>query len=380
MSPIRPVERADLPEVARLYELVARSGRSTAPPGLASYFARVLLDQPWADPEIPSLVHVADGGDGDGGGDGVGDGAIVAFQGSSVRRARFDGHPIKIACAGQLVAHPAARHRAVGARLLRAYLDGAQALTITDTASDQMRQIWTLCGGETVHTGCIEWVRVLRPLGSVEWFVRRRQELRSRQLGARVLGALDAAATRRSRLLSPPPAPDTTARPLTAYGLVEHLALVGDRVRLHLDYDETYVSWLFGELATVNGLGTAVAHLIRDPAGRVLGWYVYCLGPRGVAEVLQVAAADRNVGRVLDHLLYDAWAGGAVAVRGRIEPQLLAPLAQRRCVLRYAGSAALAHSRDAQILDAMASGRSLLTRLDGEWWIRDRDVDLGAPV
>ena len=106
MSLIRPLERADLPEVAGLYELVARSGRSVPAPGLAPYFERVLLDQPWSDPDIPSLVHLDS------------DGAIVAFQGSSVRNARYDGRPIKIACAGQLVAHPAARHRAVGALLL----------------------------------------------------------------------------------------------------------------------------------------------------------------------------------------------------------------------------------------------------------------------
>ena len=368
MSLIRPLERADLPEVAQLYELVARSGRSTPAPGLAPYFERVLLDQPWADPEIPSLVHLDE------------DGAIVAFQGSSVRRARFDGRLIKIACAGQLVAHPAARHRAVGALLLRAYLGGVQALTITDTASDQMRQIWTLCGGEMVHAACIEWLRVLRPLGSAEWYLRERRKAWPRPRAGRLLGALDAAATRRIGLVSPPPAPDTSAQPLTSRGLVEHLPLIGDHVRLHLDYDERFVSWLFDQLDAVGGLGTPVAHLVREPGGRVLGWYVYLFAPRGVSQVLQVAAADRDVGRVLDHLLYDAWASGTVAVRGRIEPRLLQALSSRRCALRYAGPLALAHSRDVQLLGAIASGRALLTRLDGEWWIQDLEVDLGAPV
>jgi len=368
VSLIRPLERADLPEVAQLYELVARSGRSTPAPGLAPYFERVLLDQPWADPEIPSLVHLDD------------DGAIVAFQGSSVRRARFDGRPIKIACAGQLVAHPAARHRAVGALLLRAYLNGVQALTITDTASDQMRQIWTRCGGEMVHAACIEWLRVLRPLESAEWYLRERRKTWPRPLGGRLLGALDAAATSTIGLVSPPPAPDTSAQPLTAAGLVEHLPIIADRLRLHLDYDERYVSWLFEQLTAVSGLGAPVAHLVREPGGRLLGWYVYLFAPRGVSQVLQVAARDRDVGRVLDHLLYDAWGSGTVAVRGRIEPQLLEPLSRRRCALRYAGPLALAHSRDAQLLGAIASSRSLLTRLDGEWWLQDLEVDLGAPV
>jgi hypothetical protein len=366
---IRPLERADLPEVTALYELVARSGRSTPPPGLAPFFERVLLDQPWADPEIPSLVHLDDTG------------AIVAFQGSSVRRARFDGRPIKIACAGQFVAHPAARRRAVGALLLRTYLGGAQALTITDTAgSARMREIWRLCGGEMLPAACIDWFRFLRPLASAEWYLRARRNAWRQRRGGRLLEVLDAAATRTIGFMSPPPAPDSTAQPLTAAGLVEHLPVVCGRVRLHLDYDERFVAWLLKELAEVSGLGTPVAHLVREQGGRVLGWYVYYSPPNGVCQVLQVAAAGQDVGRVLDHLLHDAWTRGAIAISGRIEPQLMEPLAQRRFVMRWAGGAALVHSRDAQILYAITSGRSLLTRLDGEWWIQDNEVDLGAPA
>lgn len=365
VSLIRPLERADLPEVAKLYELVMRSGRSTPPPRLAPYFERMLLDHPWADPDIPSLVHIGH------------DGSIVAFQGSSVRRARFDGRPIRIACAGQLVAHPDARHRAVGALLLRAYLGGPQELTITDTASDQMRQIWMLSGGTMEHLACIAWVRVLRPWRFGDWYVRDRRMRSARSLGGRLLGGLDVASTRWIRAVSPPPAPDATTEPLTPGGLVEHLHVIGGRLRLHLDYDERYLAWLFAELAVVRGLGTPVARLVRDRGGQVLGWYVYYLAPKGISRVLQIAASDRHVGRVLDDLLHDAWSGGAIAVLGRVEPRLLDPLARRRCVLRRSGYSALSYSRDEEILGAIASGRSLLTRLDSEWWIQDQEVDLG---
>jgi hypothetical protein len=366
MSLIRPLERADMPHVAELYELVMRSGRRTPPPGLAPYLERLLLDHPWADTDIPSLVNVDD------------DGSIIAFQGSSVRRALFDGCPIRIACAGQLVAHPDARHRAVGALLVRAYLGGPQELTITDSASDQMRQIWILLGGEMVHVGCIRWVRVLRPWRFVEAYVRERRTWGYRPTGDRVLGALDAATTKWVGRLSPPAlARDVIAEPLTPGGLVEQVHVIGDRVRLHLDYDERFVEWLFGELAQVRGLGTPVARLVRERGGRVLGWYVYYLVPYGISRVLQVAGADQHVGRVLDDLLGHAWSHGAVAVLGRVEPRLLEPVASRRCLLGFAGGA-LAHSRDQEILGAVATGKSLLTRLDGEWWMKDEKVDLSG--
>src|SRR2546425_837095 len=86
MKGIRPCERADLPEVASLYEYVMRSGTRNPPLGLAEYFERTFFDCPWTDPEIPPLVY-KDGG-----------GRIIGFLGSHVRRLRLDGHPIRLAC------------------------------------------------------------------------------------------------------------------------------------------------------------------------------------------------------------------------------------------------------------------------------------------
>jgi hypothetical protein len=357
VSPIRALERVDLPEVAELYELVARSGRSDPPPGLAPYFERTFLDQPWADPDIPSLVHTDP------------DGRIVAFQGSSVRRARFDGRPIRIACAGPLVAHPEARHQAVGALLVRAYLAGPQDLTITDGATLQMGSIWTLLGGDMAHLQCIHWTRVLRPW---RFATDRLVRARAPKFAARhsvPMAAVDALTTRSVKFFSGPSAANVRPDELTPSALVEYLPLVADRVRLHVAYDQPYLEWLWRELAEVSTRGTLIARLIREPDGeRALGWYVYFLQPGGTAQVLQIAAADRAVGLVIDHLLHHAWAGGAAAVQGRVEPRLLQWLAQRRCLMTYAGES-LVHSRDQEILGAIASGGSLLTRLDGEWWM-----------
>jgi hypothetical protein len=366
MSSTRSLERSDLPQVAALFELVARSGQPHPPAGLAGYFERVLVDQPWADSEIPSLVHVDD------------DGRIVAFQGSSTRRARFDGRPIRIGCAGQLVAHPDARHLAVGARLLRIYMKGPQELTVTDTANDQTRGIWMPLGGEAAHLSCIGWLRVLRPWRFAESYLRDRHKSQRRTSGVGLLRALDAATTKMVGRVSPPPAPAGHAEPLTPGSLVEHLPTLARGLRLHLDYDERYLGWLFDELAALTGLGTPVAQLVRSEAGHVIGWYVYFLALGGISRVLQVAAATRHAGEVLDHLLHHAWSNGAAAVLGRMEPQLVLPLADRQALLHRAGSAALVHSRDPEILGAIASGRALLTRLDAEWWIQDKMVDLEA--
>jgi hypothetical protein len=109
--------------------------------------------------------------------------------------------------------------------------------------------------------------------------------------------------------------------------------------------------------------------LVRDPDGRALGWFVHYLVPGGISPAISVAAPDESSsGAVLDALFDDARAGGAAAVRGRLEPRLVAPAAARGCLFRYAGQA-LVHGRDPAVVALSTSRHALLTRLEGEWWM-----------
>jgi hypothetical protein len=155
--------------------------------------------------------------------------------------------------------------------------------------------------------------------------------------------------------------------PLTPLTLVEAIRATCKRLELYPDYDEVFLEWLFAELMRVPRRGRPVAHLVRDDGGRALGWYIYYLRPGGRSEVLQIAAIDREVGRVLDHLLWHARAHGSAALRGRLEPSLVEAIVRRRCLLWHRGGA-LIHSRDPELLCAVHSDRALMTRLEGEWW------------
>jgi len=361
---IRPFERSDAAEVARLYDLVVRSGRPASPERLASYFQRTLIDYPWADPEIPSLVQT----DRD-----------VAFQGSHVRRASLDGRVVRLACAGQLVSHPDARSRGAGAMLLRAYLAGPQELTFTDGATDRMRDIWTRLGGRMAPLPCISWTKVLRPLG----FSASRilgPTRRGPGAAAPALRALDAVATRLRAFRPPPAQPALSSEPLTPGLVLEHLPAVARQVRLCPAYDEDYLRWMFEELAAVTARGRLIATLVRERAGgRALGWYVYYLLPGGLSNVLQLASTPRDTQAVLDRLLHDAWTGGALAVRGRVEAPLLESLGRRGCLMHFTGEA-LIHGGDGELSDAILSGSSLLSRVDGEWWMGHHVLDFEGPA
>jgi len=365
VTTIRPLERADLPEVARLYVLVTRDGSATPDPEVESFFGRTLLDQPWIDPALPSLVAV----DGD---------KIVGFIGSNVRRMTFDGRPVRMVCSAHLVSHPRVRNRAVGAKLMKALLDGPQDLTITDGATDTVRRMWEAFGGHVVHLGALSFVRLFRPwsLGTDLLLERRISErLRPpvRGLSRGLDRVTELAAARRLR----PERPSVASEPLTPALLVEHAESVAGPARLRTAYDAGYVAWLFDELRRVEVRGTVWAHGVpRGPLwaelvssdGRVVGWYVCHLRRGGFCRVLQFASTARGAETVFAQLSFRAWELHAAALSGRLEPRLVAPVTAARCLIRPSGGRLLVHARDAEMAGAVRAGDAFLTQMDGEWW------------
>jgi hypothetical protein len=157
--------------------------------------------------------------------------------------------------------------------------------------------------------------------------------------------------------------------------MVEVMPRVARRLGLHPAYDEDFLTWLYSELPRAKDRGKLIARLVRDASGRPLGWYVYFLRPGWRSEVLQIAArGERALGTVFDQLLAHAYAHGSAAVRGRLEPGMLGVVPERRCVLWHRG-AAVAHSRDLGVLDAIERPDALISRLDGDPWL-DTLVDV----
>jgi hypothetical protein len=355
MTEVRPLARAEIPELAKLYRFVDNSDWRIPPSEVPGWLERTLFDDPWADPEIPTLVHVD------------GSGEITGFIASHVRRMRFDQHTIRLAAGGPLIVHPRDRPRAVGPRLWRQYLAGPQRLTITDGASDEMRQIFELIGGQMLHPSSMAWARVFRPFSFMGHRVLRFRP-RAEALGARVWPAVDRLAANTVKYFGDPQSGGTSTEPLTPELLLEHLPVVTRSLRLFPAYDEPYLKWLFAELHHNRTWGEPVRRLVRDGHGRVLGWYVYFLLHGQGCQIVHVAATDRHAGDVLDALFADAVEHGGAGVQGRVEPRLLAALAQRGCLFRFSARS-LVHSRDPELLAVLAAGQALLTRLEGDWWM-----------
>ena len=282
----------------------------------------------------------------------------MGFLGSHPRRMRFGDRALRMACSGQLVADPAGRP-GVGALLLRKYMAGPQDLTITDGATDTVRSMWEALGGDTSALASLGWTRVLRPAG----FARAMLARRGRTLPGPVARVVDAAAGRR---LAPEPAAGVT-EPLTTAALADAAESLARECDLRPAYDEGYLGWLLAEAEAVRSRGPLERRLVSVD-GVIAGWYVAYMPEGGVAQALQVGCAARQAGPVLDQLFADAAAAGCAAVQGRLEPALLAAIRERRCLVRRSEWALVA-AREPELLAAIAYGRALLTRLDGEWWM-----------
>ena len=365
MIEIRELRADDLPGVASLWDLVEHDGTGRTPvTRLIEFLQQTLLESPWLDPELPSLV-ASDGTE------------IVGFLGSNVRRMRFEDRPVRMACSAHLLAHPRVRAQAVGARLLHAYLDGPQDLTITDGATEPMRKMWEGLGGTTVHASCLSFAQALRPGSLASHRLGRSGRLKPIGLALQpVAGLVDRLA---SRFVSSddPPDPDATSESLTPEGLVEQLPSLAADVRLAPEYDVGYLTWLFEALdnsARREPLwprrverGRLWAELVRS-RGVVAGWYVCQLRQGGFCRVLQFASSEKKAGIVLGRLRHGALEHGAAGIYGRLEPRLVGPLSEQRTLLRLGPGRLLVTARDDAIVNAIVRGDALLTRMDGEWW------------
>lgn len=334
MSGVRPFAREDLPAVAALYERVIGTG--SPPARLMRRLEQATLDHPWADPDLPSLVYETSSG------------GVAGFQAAYPRRMTLDDHPVRMVCCGQLVADPDAGTLGIGGLLMRRMLAGRQELTVTDGATGEVQAMWRRLGGATGGITSIGWTRVLRP-GRLAIHLAARQGGRARNPSGHGL--------------LPPPTPEEQ---LTPQRLIEQLERT--QARLRCAYDVEFLDWLFAEMESVRGRGPLARRVVRDGRGHVLGWYVAYLPRDRIAQAIGIGSVRPDAGPVLDRLLADAHSAGASAVQGRVEHTTLPALTARRCFFRRA-EWALTHYADDEVAAAAGREQTLVTRLEGEWWM-----------
>ncbi|MGH8064334.1 MAG: hypothetical protein ACRERE_03675 [Candidatus Entotheonellia bacterium] len=147
---------------------------------------------------------------------------------------------------------------------------------------------------------------------------------------------------------------------------LHHLPEVSHGMALRPIYDEASLEWLFAILARKEALGSFRKVVVRNAEHEVLGWYLYYLNPGGVSEVVQIAGRATAIGDIFDHLCYDAWRQGALALAGQNDPGHMHEISRKFCIFTQAGCWLLVHSWHPELLEALHRSNMFLTRLESE--------------
>jgi len=351
MATIRPLERADLPSAARLLRqhLHGSVGLHEA------FLSATLLDHPWADPEITSLVAADDD-----------DGAIVGLIGAQVRRMRLGDRTLRGVCCAHLVVAPQSRQGATGAVLLRRLFAGPQDFTWSETASDVVLRMWRVFGGFTDSTRAFDWMLVLRPVrwasGALSHLARERH-LTPDLVPVRAL-PLQAAGPRLLGRAFPPLEDGVTGEATDPSSIVEHSPGFAERGTVRPDHDHDYLEHVFALIERAEG--ALVRRLVRRN-GDPIGWYAYLDRGRGASRVLHLAALDANLDAVMGELVEHSRHGGQTVIGGRFEPRCEDALRNRLAVLGVARRPVV-YTKDAEVRGLIGSGAALISQLDGEWY------------
>src|SRR3712207_2489278 len=133
MTGVRPMEESDLPRAAEI--LADALPDSSSPDAWRRLLRSTLFESPWADSTLPSLVWCDAAG------------MVRGLIAINVRRATFDGRPVRLACSSHFAVDADTRGTPTGAFLLRAALRGDQDATFTDSAGSAVRTLWESLGG-----------------------------------------------------------------------------------------------------------------------------------------------------------------------------------------------------------------------------------------
>jgi hypothetical protein len=350
----------DLPEAANLWWTQHRCRQGAAPPTVVSYFHELYFaHQPWTDRATPSLVYRDKSG------------KIVGFLGVIRRKMLLQGKPIRVNFGGNFIVHPEARSTPAGLQLLGTYMAGDQDLSLTDSANDASRTIMERLGFSTIAPYSVHWARPLRPAHyAVHVFCSLSRPAFSAGLKIAtkpICSVVDGLAKRLSFNPFRQSESPLRAEALDADTHLQCLADFGNGYSLLPEYDARSLESLLTFMETMHSGLDLRKFVLRDDKHKILGWYIYYVKPGTVGQVVQIGGRREFIKDVLDHLFYDAWKQGAIALHGVVHSDLMPEYWEKHCFFTCQNGWTLAHSRDPELLDVLNRGDAFLSRLDGEW-------------
>lgn len=365
VATIRPLDADDINAVGHLFMRHFRSSAQAPTPELATYLDQLFLSGPFADPAMPSLVHVRP------------DGAISGFIGVTSQPMKIGESLLNVAVCGALMVDGREADPLAGARLLKSFLSGAQDISLSETAGDATLTMWRQLRGDILSQHSLDWVRVIRPAG----FALETARTRLPALGgiSGVTRWMDGR-LRRARAgkndLRWASFPDDFKLPgnigveeLSLEAFLGEVREFTERFPIRREWSAAALAQLGDDIGRKSAQGALRLGAVVARGGMRLGAFAYYERAGSTARVLDILAAPRHAGLVIDSLLKDAAGRGAVAVRGRTSPALFDALLERRCLMFRHGASVIS-SPDKDLVARFQKGDAHFNGVVGENWSR----------
>jgi hypothetical protein len=359
MGEVQSFREEHAEDVARIYLRAGRGQDRDPGKDLTRYIAEIHLSNPWATPEIPSLVYLEKG-------------KVAGALGLLPGVMEFKGKPVRMAIMTVYMVDREYRNGPAALQLMQRAMKGPQDFFWADGASSSVPLLWTALGGHTASLYAFNWIRVLRPLGTG-------------RLGLERIGGPGPLLKPLAGLLTVPgdwllskvphdllrePASPYHSELVAADVLLNCIHELGWRESLKPLYPPDTFFWLMREAAKCKW-GSLRMKTVVNSEGALSGWFIYYSAPGGASLVLQIGVRRKEDFRnTMLALFRDAWQQGSVCIKGASMPAYLTDMTELHCFFRHPSSRALIHSRNADIADVVRRGEAAITRLEGGSWLR----------
>jgi hypothetical protein len=362
MPGVRPFMKSDAPMVADLISKVLHERKGPTPPSLPGHLEELFLENPWVEEDIPSYVYEDS------------QTKLVGFFGILPRRMTLQGKRVRLAFGSNFVVDPESRSSMAAIQLIRAFMKGAQDISITDSANESSRQMLRSLGFKISPIYSLVWARPLQPLRyGLLGAARLNKKSSLSRLGALVspfAGLLDSVATKVAASPFHHAPLTTTEEKASSEAIVAALGTIPGKNWLLPEYSADSLSWILQFIEKRNAYGPLIKKIIRNQDGKLIGWYLFGTPDGKIGEVLQIGSEAASAKLVLNHLFHDAYKEGLVGLHGRMEPQFMEEMSRSASFFLRQGSWTLLNTKSPEFAEPFLTGNTFFSRLEGEGVMR----------
>lgn len=360
MEILRVFTPNDVEQAANLFQKVFRKKTSPASDSLKKYFSELYFEHPWYREDMPSFVYETSRG------------KIVGFLGVLPLYMKFQGDEILAGVGGNYMVDPELKNPLAGPRILKKFISGPQSLSMSDTGNDIGRKMWEGLGGTVSYLQSMHWIRPLRPLQlALHGLQEKTSLLKFAGLVTKPISYLvDGFSTMWSSNPLHIESPAGYIKEITTQEILDSIYFTSAKHTLSPAYTMESLQWILKKAVEKKEYGSLRSMGVYSQDHSLEGWFLYYPNPGKIGQVLQIGTKTRTMANILDHLFQDALHMKSAALIGRLDPPFMKELTAKMCLMFHRSNYFVMHSKNSEILNAIQSGDTYMTRLEGEWWTR----------